>query len=220
MPRWLFFDDAITPPTIVGSEKASTPTTETAQAGSTVVIPVPSGVQEGDLLLAIATWAQAGTLTEPLGWTNIIADPIASTKLSKRVATSSEPADYSWSHTIADQGRSGCMIAIRGANSTLGDNDIQNVSFTVPDLTNNIEDSILVGFHAGSSLLGESYIANSPLILQTQHVGQGDGPYALIGCVALAVEEGLSTGLISGRSFSDPDNSGSRNAYGIIVEGV
>ena len=210
------------PPTIVGSAKATTPPTLDASAdGDTVVIPVPGGTQSGDLLLALAHW-EIGITTEPAGWTVVDAFSPA-TLLCSRTATSSEPADYTWTSDEADRGRSGAMLSLRGANPVLGESGRGYNTFTVPSLMNSLENSILVVFSWRIDIaptMGEDYSANSPLVEQTQHVANGSAAYALPQGCFIAVEEGLSKGLISGRSFSHVDGPDASNVFGAIVEGV
>jgi len=208
-------------PTIVGSAKATTPPTlSESAAGDTLVIPVPEGTQSGDLLLAIARWG-GNTTTEPVGWTVVEAFGGA-TMLCSRVATSSEPADYTWTSDVTDVARTGAMLSLRSANPVLGDSDDAGNTFTVPSLTNSIEDSILVafGWRGDTAPIGEDYSANSPLVEQTQHVAAGSVAYSIAqGCV-IAVEEGLSQGVISGRSLSHVEAAFGNNVAGYIVEGV
>jgi len=88
---------------------------------------------------------------------------------------------------------------------------------------NSLENSILVVFSWRIDIaptMGEDYSANSPLVEQTQHVANGSAAYALPQGCFIAVEEGLSKGLISGRSFSHVDGPDASNVFGAIVEGV
>ena len=210
------------PPTIVGSAKATTPPTLDESAdGDTVVIPVPGGTQSGDLLLAIASCAE-GVTTEPAGWT-VVETLDTGTLLCSRVATGGEPADYTWTNDTADVSRTGAMLSLRGANPVLGESSGRAVNtFTVPTLANDFAGSILIafGWRVDPGEMGEDYSANSPLVEQTQHVAKGSKAYAVPHACVIAVEEGLSKGLISGRSFSHVDNATGAYTAGVVVEGV
>ncbi len=206
-------------PSLVGYSKASTPPTETAPpAGSTVIIYGEAAIQEGDLLLAIASFNGAGTITTPAGWTTVMSRDVALMGgihwvIQSRVATSSEPAYHMWTFDVDGVPRSGCMVSFRGANATLGDSAFAILTGTVPTLTNNVSGSILIAFANAqtSNPNTEEATANSPLDLETQHVSG-------VQVTALAAEEDLPIGTISGRSFSHP-NVVVPDIAGIIIEG-
>ncbi len=221
-------------PRIVGSTKASQPATETISSGvDPMIIPVPDNVIAGDLLFAIV-FVGLNFHTSPPGWLEIMGHPAPQTgnpAIDFKVAGINEPASYTWDAILSSQRnlvQTGCMIAIRDANPTLGDSQpLSGGGFTVPALTNNIENSILVGFSAvqANSDVGnniEQYTANAPLIEQIEHISEAPGGYIAIrqACI-IGVEEGLSVGVISGRSFSHPNIAipGDPVNFGIIVEG-
>ena len=59
MPRFMLLgsDDGVTPPTVVSSSQATTPANGASSAGgTTLVIPAPSGLEEGDVMLMVARW--------------------------------------------------------------------------------------------------------------------------------------------------------------------
>ncbi len=229
---WLITDLSspigVTPPTIIASAKATTPPTLSEnQFGTIIVIPVPVGTQAGDLLLAEVNW-QVGstrTLTNPAGWTTVTdqePDPGGDNFfVTSLIVPASIPADYTWDLSgMEPYSRTGCMIAIRGANPILGDSDRNfSNSLTVPDLTNNVEGSMLVAFAKANSFpIGEDFDANVPLVEQTEHTSEGAQGYAIPTNTIIAVEENLSEGVISGRSFTI--SGATERTVGIIVEGV
>ncbi len=217
-------------PKIVGARQASVPVSETIDNTSNIVIPVPNNVIAGDLLLAIV-WG--GTVIPqhiiPPGWTRVINNPNGSINPSiyKRIAGINEPASYTWVVPNPAGAKTGNMIAIRDANPILGEvKSSQAVGYALPDLTNNIENSILVAFSSDQLDLNpgsnkEAFIANAPLIEQAQHASEGIAGYTppRQGSI-VAAEEGLSVGVISGRSFSNPISFlGNETNFGVIVEG-
>ena len=211
--------------TIVGSTVASDPVQESSSnSGSIVVIPVPVETQAGDLLISVLHWSFGGanTIIQPSGWTVVTAQVANdSFETSSRIATSSEPIDYTWDCVAAvNQSRAGCIIAIRGANPILGDSDRTTANgTTVPDLTNNVGGSMLVAFEKAATNIppmSDALSGNTPLVDQIQHSSRGTAGYAIPANALISVEENLSVGLISGRSFQAA--GATTRTAGIIVE--
>jgi len=91
--------------------------TSTVSASTNLVLSVPSGVQDGDLLIAFLVVNGSGNLPGlPSGWNSI--DAISATGPSARSyyrVASSEPASYSFSITSNDS--AGVMVSYTGANT-------------------------------------------------------------------------------------------------------
>ncbi len=207
----------------IDSAKATTPPTLSLSAsGFTVVIPVPSETRSGDFLLAVASFnGVGGSITSPAGWTTVLSRDASDIHwvISSREATSSEPANYTWTFDIADVSRSGCMIAINATNATIGDSDFAILTGAVPSLTNSVEGSILVAFAFGqvNNPPAELAAATFPLIEQTQHTAKGS-PSTFPEASIVAIEQNLSVGTISGRGFTHSGPAISPDTVGIIVE--
>jgi hypothetical protein len=86
----------------------------TGSSGSaSIVLTVPTGVSDGDVLLAIVSNRNAAAHTVPGGWA-LVASATQLTVYSHVAA--SEPANYTWSWTGACQ-TGGSIIAYRGVNT-------------------------------------------------------------------------------------------------------
>lgn len=82
-------------------------TTTTAGSGSTattVVCSKPTGTASGNLLMALVTCHNLGTVTGPSGWTEKFTAATANdfkTSLWTKVAGGSEPSTYTWTETVS-----------------------------------------------------------------------------------------------------------------------
>lgn len=99
----------------VGSAKA-----ENGSGSSSLSIAKPTGVVEGELLVATVTAAGTGSITTPSGWTVI--KNVAGTALRQvtyyKVAGASEAASYSWS-LGSSRAASGGIVDYSGVNQTV-----------------------------------------------------------------------------------------------------
>ncbi|MEO3922717.1 hypothetical protein ABGB07_02360 [Micromonosporaceae bacterium B7E4] len=98
----------------------SSASTTVGTAGTSVVVPRPTGTAAGDLLVAFIAYTNTPTVTQPAGWT-FLATQTASTSVRilayYRVADSSEPASWTW--TIASSQRAvGWVGAYTGVDAT------------------------------------------------------------------------------------------------------
>ena len=214
---------------IVGATIATTPPNQGSDSGNDIIIPVPDGTEEGDLLIALLSLNELFPLQliRPIGWDSIRVEIVPSVSgafawMQKIIVPSSVPSEYTWIWG-GDAGvtRSGCMIGIRGAKAPLGEDGYTSGTLTIPDLTNNVEGSILAGFCtvAPSASTVNNYGVNSPLTLQGRHVADSNVPYAAPRATACASEEDLSVEVISGRSFTHTTNPATQHGtFGIIVE--
>jgi hypothetical protein len=221
--RFVFIEgSSVVYPSFRAAAKATTPPTETSNnAGTTVVIPVPTGTQDGDMMIAAVTFASGASITVPSGWTLINSHTTFSraTLTYYRVA-SSEPASYTW--TIASSGsgfpRNGVMVSIQDANATLGANAIQG-SFTVPDLSVTVDGSLLVAFASAetTTYTPESFVATSPLTERSDHICNGTAVYNFPTEITIATEAGILISTVSGRNFTNSLSDNFENAAGGVI---
>jgi len=95
-------------------------TTGANNATSSLQLSVPAGRAVDDLLLATITINGAQSITPPTGWTLVRVDTSGSTlrqAIYYRLATSSEPASYTWSFS-GSTGAAGIIAAYRGVSTT------------------------------------------------------------------------------------------------------
>lgn len=136
-------------PTFVNSETVS------LEDGSTLPLTVPSGVQAGDLMVAIMT-ANTDSLsstswTSPAGWTEVgESSGSKAVALSYKVATASEPASYTFTASPNFPFIAGSMLIFRnGAFDTIGTfSGTTNLSSVSPILSQSL---LLACGHAGVS---------------------------------------------------------------------
>lgn len=203
------------------AHKASQPASTTNHnAGDTIVIPA-TGIAAGDLLLAVIKMAPGvgGIATKGTGFSNLVQDSFNAFYVDWKLAGANEPANYTWTCAQISHSRTGCLAVIRGAKSAAPDVfDLAN-TFNVPSLSVSLAGSLMVAVSAGVStdIFNENYTANAPLSLETQHVTRGARAYQLPQASALAIEENLQPGTVSGRSFSNTTVISPWTA-GIIVE--
>jgi len=201
----------------VGASPASFPADQGNEDGTDLTIPVPSGVQSGDILLVIERWAGVVVPTAPSGWSELF-NITGSVSVFNRTANSSEPADYTWTG-VTDLGRAGCMVAFR--NCTIGDTNSSTLPssnpMVIPTVTALADGAALVALSGKPiSSFSNTYTANSPLIEAAQHeAAQGDGgnPSAAF----IAYELSISAGSISGREIENTATF-SASAAGICLE--
>jgi hypothetical protein len=89
---------------------------ESSAGSGSVVISKPSGLLQGDLMIAFMGVDTSAPFTVPTGWT--LAAEYTSrpgTAVMYKTATSSEPATYTFSATTGSNLLSGCIVVYRGA---------------------------------------------------------------------------------------------------------
>lgn len=208
----------LSPVEFVSAAAASNPAS-TSDPGevSSITIPRPSGVEDGDLLLAVvASLPSAGVdFTAPSGWTRILEDEQRAvyTKIA-----SSEPASWTWSDMTVGS-VTGCVAAFR--NAELGDTALilPPPAATFPDVDAVAAGAMFVGLTAGqNSALTESYSATSPLTERAEHVA-GGGAYVSAMSSMIATEDDLGAGTVSGHTWSNA-NVLSNASFSVILEPV
>jgi PKD repeat protein len=112
---------AATPPSGGSIAPVGTPGVYEFATGTSVVIPLPTGYQVGNRLVAVVAHSSTAVIATPAGWDlDVIKAATASVSLAQfsRIATASEPASYTFP-TNATAGRvSGLMVALSGVNTT------------------------------------------------------------------------------------------------------
>ena len=130
--------------------------TATANWVNTITVNKPAGVLSGDLLIAYIskTMYGVGDLA-PSGWTLIRTDSNSSccrSGIYYKVATSSEPASYTWNIAGSETYGIGTIQVYRGADTTSPINahgattPISGTSYQAPSITTTVADTRLVTF--------------------------------------------------------------------------
>jgi hypothetical protein len=142
--------------------RSGTSTNLNGQAAS-ITINKPTGTAKGDLLIAsIAVRPQTATITAPTGWTlvnrqnNPNGDPNALAVYTK-VATATEPANYTWSFS-ANTGNAGGIMAFSGVDNTTPVNvsggqltAVSTTTFIAPSVTTTVTNTMIVTAHEYAS---------------------------------------------------------------------
>jgi hypothetical protein len=213
--------DFVRPPTgaagveFVAAAIATIPPTMTSgNAGTTVVIPKPTGTASGDLLLAVVSFADTiAVITPPSGWSLLM--QISMKAVYTKTAGGGEPASYTWTCDVDGEGRSGIIITMR--NGALGDFD-SSITTTFPTVTALADGAAFLGFVAISAFTFDAFTFNAPLTDRGQHVAGGSGAYSVPQATGIATELGLSAGDVAGRTWSHPTISGDPASYSVILE--
>lgn len=191
----------------VAASRASTPPNlSTDFAGTTVVVPVPAGVLDGDVLLCGVSWQSGAAPTAPAGWTLLITVS-GFMRVYSRVAAA-EPASYTWTAFSSGTARGGVMTAHRYA--AIGDTaSSANTSAVQPTVTAGpVAGAAYVGFaDFVSTTNNNGDTATAPLTMRTQHSMDGTVAYQLPNHIDVASQEGLSSSeVVSGRDIVGPDD--------------
>lgn len=115
-----------------------------SDVGNTVTITKPSGIVEGDLMIAMIVGDVAGGMTHPSGWIQIaaaIGDTFTS-EMSYKIAGASEPASYSWNTGGISSGGAGLISGFRvdGVGSFVLDDDAGKITGQGTVITTNSVD--------------------------------------------------------------------------------
>lgn len=171
--------------------------TEANASGATtsLSVPVPAGVQSGDLMLAVvATGASTGAVTPPSGWTQVFASPgvqppTSSVAIFRRVAGASEPASYAF--TLSASLRAvGTILRLTNAGA------VGNVSGWASDLSGPI-----------ATAPGTTTTAANSLLVNVVITGGGLRTFASLDGPTIA------------RQIANNNNSGDRVSMAVAVQG-
>jgi hypothetical protein len=125
-------------------------------SATTVVIPAPSGVLSGDVMIASVAARGNPNFTAPAGWTLIRLDINGFTlrqALYWKVATGSEPPSYTWTLSNS-QAAAGGIVAYSGVDTT-NPIDVHSGAFSpsgatssavAPSVTTTVNGAMIVGF--------------------------------------------------------------------------
>lgn len=154
-----------------------------AASETTLVVPVPSGVQDGDVMfLAVFLTASSGSITTPGGWTPIYANSVPASSTSSHASlfwrvAASEPGSYSV--TVSSGRGSASIVALTGVDTTtpLDATDVAvdsaaGLTVTAPSVTAAAATMLLSWF--GGRVLGNGYLATwTPDGAETEQVDVG-----------------------------------------------
>lgn len=214
--RFFFTESMI--PTFVAFSRATTPPNTGTASGGSIIIPVPTGTADGDLLFAFVS-VGTGVITPPAGWTAMFS---VDTSMAYRRVASSEPASYTWT-VGGSPGRGGIIATVRGG--VLGSNSRAGSDPTPPWVC----PSVAAGGDAGAIWIGvvsasdvqnnNDYVRSAgSSTIQLQYSGQGTDLYALSQALMIATRTNLTAGqTVSGETFTAAATAtGFR--YGIIID--
>jgi hypothetical protein len=155
-------------PGIVGPTPTPTPTPAPGTitfVGSTqttnLMLTVPAGVQNGDLMLAFYSYWHFATATAPSGWTLLYSEPSSSSGVETvwyRYASGDTPGSiYDWSITGPGPYESGGIVAYRGVASVSAEDGFcldsgSNASPTLCSFSNTTANDIYVGFYCTENI--------------------------------------------------------------------
>jgi hypothetical protein len=120
--------------------------------GNNVVIPVPAGVQSGDVMVAVVDVKASPSVGTPAGWT-LVSDTANGSNFRQlvytRVAAGGEPASYQWSYG-ENRAASGAILAYIGVNTanpveTFSAGTGTTTSITAPSVTSAFDGAMIVG---------------------------------------------------------------------------
>lgn len=162
---------------------------------ASLTMTVPTGTANGNLMIA---WLTKGggsdTYTQPSGWTEIIDLGIANNSfmVAYKVASASEPADYTWTTTNTGQNKAGNIITFSNATYDSSASTSANQTTTAPSRTASFNNSWLI-------LIGRSRVALSVITFSgaTTIVSDSDANLPSSVVQYIAVNAG-STGTIAG----------------------
>lgn len=181
---------------------------------NTVVINKPTGVQQGDLLIAFCAAGNDRSWTGDTGWTEIVDQGVKpALRVAYLVAGASEPASYTFTINSNSNG-SGVIAAFRyAAYDTIGSVATNNISGvqTASAITLSSANSAILAFFAAES---SSRTWSNPTsgLVSTATDSDGTGP-----SFALYRELNLSSGSTGTRSATCSSSAG---AYACILVGI
>lgn len=114
---------------------------------TTLVIPVPTSVKAGDVLIAVVYVRGPTNVIPPAGWSLVRSDGRAS--VYKKTA-SAEISNYTWT-LVKPASAAGAMVAYSGADASpimvsSGEVNAESSSITAPSVTTTLANAMVVGF--------------------------------------------------------------------------
>lgn len=132
-----------------------------AGSATTVTVPAPAGIVEGDLLLAlIINTGVTGSWTQPSGWVELedrqrLQDTDGpSITYAFKIATASEPGEYPWVFTAFAPGRKGLILRFSGSPGVDVDGNVNGAlagTVLCPDVVTTVADALVLRLSAGQS---------------------------------------------------------------------
>ena len=175
------------------------------------VVPVPAGVQNGDVLyMAVYLTASTGSITIPTGWTALYSNsvPTSSTSshasLFRRVA-SSEPSSYTL--TVSSGRVSASMVALTGVDTTVPEDvtawqgdSTAGLTATVPSVAAR-QSSLYLSWRGGRVLGNGAVAVWAPDGGETERVDVGSAVSAVSNSSHTLVSQDVSAGATGGRLY-------------------
>lgn len=161
-------------------------------------INVPAGTASGDVMVAaIAVKPATVTLTPPAGWTSInrvdqAAGDANAQEIFYHIATSSEPASYSWTFSVPPMSAAGGIISYRGVDTTVpvdvfsGNVTPSGTSHTATGVTTTADNEMVISAHSFSS--SETW---SPPAAMTEEVDTASLTPSRAGGISLEINDVL-----------------------------
>lgn len=213
--------DLSTPPPLffnffLGAEPATTPADgSTSASGNTVVIPDIAAAANGQLVIAgVGSLTSNPVATIATGWTRTTASRTSLLEVFSRTINN-DIGDHTWTMTQNNVSRAGGLAGF-GPTASIGEEVTWNNNKTVPNLTANTNGSSLVVFVACQ--LETSFSEVGDLKLKAEHNSTGSAAYSVPFNMAVYVEENLSSGVISSRSFETTNPAFSFSCHALIME--
>lgn len=196
------------------SRRTSGTGTLTSGNGTDAVLSKPSGVTDGDIMIAFGYYEFTGTINSPSGWTEMTNSPLAQNgsdpDYRHRVwwkRASSEPASWTWTWDSSSIWRGMCISTYQGVVGTGDPTDPSSGMSTdipgsttdsanAPSITTDFADTMLVATY--SSFAGATL--SSLTAGMSEAVSQG-GIYLVDGTQASAGASGDKTGTWSSSSW-------------------
>lgn len=166
-------------PTLVGY-------TELGLTGRTLDVPVPTGVQDDDLLIAVFHLTSGtNTIVDPSGWTMFHSDTFGGQQRFYYRIANNEPATHTWGTDPVSGFMMVQMRAYRGVdtenplNGSVTTNAASSINPIIPSITTTRPNTRIVGFatHSGNRTLMASEM-DSSLITSTRLFGGDMGQAA------------------------------------------
>jgi hypothetical protein len=124
---------------------------------TSLVIPVPAGVQQGDVLIAQVGVRNNPTITPPAGWTLVLDTPSGTTMRQVAfvhvVTAAAEPASYAWTFSTS-QIAAGAIAAYSGVDTaspvdtSAGQANASSTALTAPSVNPTGTGDMLIGLFA------------------------------------------------------------------------
>ncbi|MFW2390532.1 MAG: DUF4215 domain-containing protein [Polyangiales bacterium] len=184
-------------------------------SGTSLAVPVPAGVTEGDLLIAQIGYNAAGTITPPAGWNLIDVTTNPSKPIMQglywRAASASEPTHYDFGLTSGkDDTAVGAIAVYRGIDLTdpidaVGaQTDSGSTEVVAPSITTTTANTTLISFF---SVRDDGTVTSPPGTTERWDVNSAAGVGAIGETLLAAADEVFATIGDTGARIASAQNS-------------